>query len=505
MPTVWIESDGERKTVQAPEGASLLSVLQKAAPERAAFPCGGNHTCGKCLVQVEGKLHGAGEAEKRLLPAGSGRRLACFVRIHGDCRVKLIRDEAHQAISKAFEAELIPGEPLYAGGYGAAVDIGTTTVVAYLFRRGAKEPAAVMGEMNAQRAYGSDVLSRIVSCDQYGVETLKGLISEQIGAMLAALCRQAGVDGRKIGGCCITGNTTMLHILAGLDPHGIGAAPFRPASLFGYTRELTFPGFGPLPCYLPPCISAYVGGDITCSLLASGLADRARTAMLIDIGTNGEIVLAHGGELYCCSTAAGPAFEGANISCGMQAQAGAIDQVWREGEALRFHVLGETAAAGICGSGLIDVVCAAKSAGLLDRKGRPADRGSGLPVGDSGVVLSRKDLSELMLAKAAVRGGIDTLLHVCAISAEEIEEVVLCGGFGSYLNVDSAVGIGLLPEAFRGRVASIGNAAGAGAGMLAQNGALCARAGEIAAMAKAVELSADPYFVKAYVRFMNFG
>lgn len=501
MPVVWIENNEKRMSVEVPAGQTILHILQKNVPEYA-FPCGGNHTCGKCLVEAAGTLSEISEEERQLLPEGSGLRLACFARIDGDCRVKLLEKERKQEISKTFEADLIPGEPLYEGEYGAAVDIGTTTVVAYLFRKGQKEPAAVIGEMNAQRTYGSDVLSRIVSCDQYSVGLLQKLIREQIGTMLLSLCNQLRIDSRAIRGCCITGNTTMLHIFAGIDPHGISVAPFAPASLFGFTQEIEIPGIGLIPCYLPPCISAYVGGDIVCSILASGIAGWKRTSMLIDIGTNGEIALCHNDRLYCCSTAAGPAFEGANISCGMQAQTGAIDRVWEEHGQLCYHVFGGQDAAGICGSGLIDAVCAAKTAGLLDRKGRPTNAAA-LSIGNSGVTLTRKDLSELLLAKAAIRAGIDTLLHTCQIPAEEIADVVLCGGFGSYLDVNSAIGIGLLPQAFSGRITSIGNAAGAGAGMLLQNQAICEEAKRIISIAETVELSSDPYFSKTYVRSMS--
>lgn len=502
MPVVEIEDNGSRMEVDVPAGQTLLSALRKAVPAYTS-PCGGNHICGKCLVEAAGGLSGIGGEERKLLPAGGGFRLACCARVLGDCYVRIPRRAGGQTIKKAYQAELVPGEPLYQRGYGAAVDIGTTTVVAYLFRRGEKAPAAAMGEANIQRSYGSDVLSRIVSCDEHSVETLQELILGQIGEMLCALCRREGIDTGQIGGCCITGNTTMLHIFAGISPHGISTAPFIPASLFGCTQEITLPGIGRRSCYLPPCISAYVGGDITCSILASGMMERKQSAMLIDIGTNGEIALLHGGRLYCCAAAAGPAFEGANISCGMCAQAGAIDRVWAEKGELRWHVLGGAGAGGICGSGLIDAVYAARSAGLLDRKGRPAGGADGLAVGNSGVVLSRKDLSELLLAKAAIRGGIETLLHVCGLGAEEIAEVVLCGGFGSYLDIDSAAGIGLVPEAFRSRTASIGNAAGGGAGMLLQNRAMCAEAERIVSAAETVELSSDPYFTKAYVKFMN--
>ena len=267
MPVVEIEDNGSRTKVDVPAGQTLLSTLRKAVPAYIS-PCGGNHTCGKCLVEAAGGLSGISEEERKLLPAGDRFRLACCVRILGDCYVRLPHRARKQTIAKAYQAELVPGEPLYQREYGAAVDIGTTTVVVYLFRKGEKTPAAAMGKANMQRSYGSDILSRIVSCDEHSVETLQELILGQIAEMLRALCRREGIDTGQIGGCCITGNTTMLHIFAGISPHGISVAPFIPASLFGCTQEVDFPGIGKHLCYLPPCISAYVGGDITCSILA---------------------------------------------------------------------------------------------------------------------------------------------------------------------------------------------------------------------------------------------
>lgn len=500
MAAVTIEQGGKVFCIQADAGESLMAVLRREVPAYA-FPCGGNHTCGKCMVTAEGALSPMCEEEKKRLPEGGTLRLACAVTVLGDCRVSL-RSEGRSRISKAFTAELIPGEALYAGRYGAAVDIGTTTVVAYLFEAGGSQPLAVSGRMNAQRAYGSDVLSRIVACDTHSVQPMQKLICDQLGAMLDELCLQAGIGPKELSGCCVTGNTTMLHILTGLDPHGISLAPFRPESLFGETRTLPIPGYSSVPCYLPPCISAYVGGDISCSIVASGLLDSPQTSLLIDAGTNGEIALLHEGGIFCCSTAAGPAFEGANISCGMQAEQGAIDRVWAEDGALRCRVIGGGRAAGLCGSGLIDAVSAAFGCGLLDKKGRPG-RAQALQIADSGVQLTRKDISELLLAKAAIRAGIETLLEACGIEETQVARVILCGGFGSYLNVQSACGIGMLPASFAEKTCSIGNAAGAGAAMALQNRACLHRFETILSEAQTIELSASKAFTARYVAAMS--
>lgn len=499
MAMVSIQYGETQFLVAAPVGQTLSALLQKQNIP-VSFPCGGSHSCGKCLVQVFGDVSPISREEARLLPAdGADWRLACFTAILGDCAV-VVPAASSQRIASDCAAPLTAAEPLYSGEFGAAVDIGTTTVVAYLFRRSESEPLGTCGRMNLQRSCGGDVLSRISYCTRHTVAPLQQMIRTQISDMLKALCGDAGVCLEQLGGVCITGNTTMLHILTGLSPQSIGAAPFRPLSLFGERQALCLPDFPNLDCYLPPCISAYIGGDIVCSVLASGITMSEKISLLIDVGTNGELALWQKGTLTCCSTAAGPAFEGANISCGMQALSGAIHQVWQESGQLRYAVLNGETARGICGSGLIDAAAAAREAGMLDKRGRPA--GAALPIGDSGVCLTRQDIQELLLAKAAIRAGIETLLESCAICAEDVERVILCGGFGSYMSINSATRIGLLPPAFQAKTRSIGNAAGAGAGMLLQNKALLRSVRRIADCAQNIDLSGNPVFFQRYIRAM---
>lgn len=502
MPEITLLYSENEITVSADTGTPLMILLQKYVPEYV-FPCGGNHTCGKCVVEAEGMLSPPTAAEQKQFPAGSNLRLACSAAVAGDCRIHIRTGEKRQSISRAFRANVHPGKPLFPGKYGAAIDIGTTTIVAYLFRSSSSDPCAVVGRMNEQRAFGSDVLSRIVYSDVHGVSQLQDVITRQLGQMLHTLCVEADLCPGDLSGCVITGNTTMLTLLTGLDPHGIGVAPFLPPSLFGITVTLPIPGYEGLPCYLPPCISAYVGADITCSILASQVLAGNATTLLIDAGTNGEMALCRNGKLYCCSTAAGPAFEGANISCGMQAQSGAIDRIWADNGTLCFHTIGDEAPKGLCGSGLIDAVSAGYRAGLLDKRGRPAAGCKELLIGSSGISLTRKDISELLLAKAAIRAGIETLMTACGITAPDLDACILCGGFGSFLNVESAVGIGMLPRSLAGKTTSIGNAAGAGAAMILQDETMLDQVRNIIASAETTELSGSPVFNEFYVKSMR--
>lgn len=469
-----------------------------------SMPCGGNHTCGKCRVWVEGGVEPPGERELALLGGSTEQRLACFARVTGDCQVRTA-SAGGQQIAANYRPDEMPLSPIYDAPYGAAVDIGTTTVAAYLFSRNSAQPLAVGSEINRQRSYGADVLSRIAYCNEHTVAPLRDVIREQLDGMLTGLCRKAGIPPEALGGLCVTGNTTMLHLLAGLEPETLALAPFTAVSLFGDELPLPLPRFPGLRAYLPRCISAYVGADITCCILASGIASRRETVLLVDIGTNGEMALRTPEGLVCTSTAAGPAFEGAGISSGMSARDGAVSSVWVQDGQVRWRTIGGGAAAGLCGSGLIDGVAALLETGVLASSGRmdPQYHGAA-PLGDSGVTITQGDVRQLQLAKGAIRGGMDALLHRCGVPYEALERILLCGGFGSYMNVRSAQAIGLIPPGMAERTVVLGNAAGIGAGYILQSAGRRTESVRIAELAEAIDLSTDSYFKKRYVEVMQF-
>ena len=270
---------------------------------------------------------------------------------------------------------------------------------------------AVLGELNRQQLYGGDVISRIVYCNEQSVAPLSELIRAQLGDMLRALCAQAGADERALRQLVITGNTTMLYILFAIEPGPLAVAPFYMEQGFGGAFDARIPGFAGVPCFVPGCASAYIGADITCSVLASGIANREGNFLLVDAGTNGEMVLSAGGRLRCCSTAAGPAFEGAGISCGGNASLGAVDSVRFENGAFSYTTIGGAPADKLCGSGLIDAVAALLDAGFVNGAGKLKTPGGGdFYLDGSEVYVSQKDVRQLQLAKAAIRGGMDTLI-----------------------------------------------------------------------------------------------
>ena len=504
MPMVNWKFGGMNGACQVETGTALIPALQ-AAGVPLELPCGGHHTCGKCRVLAEGVLSEPAEEEKRLLGGDlrRGIRLACYLRVEGDCRIcGELQDGQRIALDHAANPAAL--DPLYEGWFGAAFDIGTTTVVGYLFSREVSEPLAVLGEMNRQGRYGADVLSRIDYCAAHGVAPLQTLICEQLGDMLRSLCEAAQVPIGDLSGLCITGNTTMLHLLTGLDPYSLSQAPFTPCSLFGDTWNLPIPGFSGITAYLPRCVSAYVGGDISCSVLASGILRRPGNRLLVDVGTNGEMVLKIGDALYCCATAAGPAFEGAGISCGSSARNGAIHQVDLVHGEICCQIIGGDTAESLCGTGLIDAVACFLKTGMVDYRGRIAKQWGGqLPLRDR-VFVTQADIRQLQLAKGAIRAGMDTLMDAAAMPYDQVDEIIFCGGFGNCVRPETAAAIGLIPLELMGRTQAIGNAAGTGAGWTLQSRCWIDEMNAAAERMQVVELSNSKFFQKRYIEAMNF-
>lgn len=296
----------------------------------------------------------------------------------------------------------------------------------------------------------------------------------------------------------------MLHLLTGTSVEPFSHAPFRAPRLFGETvkaSSLSLASLAPdTRVYLPPCISAFVGADITCAILSTGLCG-GDTAMVADIGTNGELALYHGGRLTVCSTAAGPAFEGVGISMGMQGSDGAVDRVSVENGAVSAHVIGGAAPRGICGSGLVDAAACMLETGILDESGYLEDD---CFVVSEPVVLTQKDVRMLQLAKSAIYGGIMTLLDSEGITPEDVRKFYVAGGFGYYLDAGNASKIGLIPGALATRARAVGNASLGGASMLLLDVSKREECRLIAENAVVRELSADPVFENYYVSGMLF-
>lgn len=496
-----------------------LSTLFAQEHIPLSMPCGGRQRCRKCAVIAHGALSPLSEAEASWLTAeeiAQGVRYACMTTALGDAEL-ILPDTAGEQILTSGELADFSRSP-WAEGCGAAFDIGTTTVAAYLYDLDSGALLAADAEKNPQAAFGADVISRISHAVSGGGSALAEQIHSCANTLLARLCRTAGVSLSAVQAVVFTGNTAMEYFLLGADPSSIAQAPFIqdrsfgefcPAAAFGLSTPNA-------KVYITKCISAYVGGDITSGILSSGMLSRSEPVLLADIGTNGELALAANGKLLCCSTAAGPAFEGAGIRMGMTASEGAISHVRAENGALVYETIGGGAPRGICGSGIIDAVAACLSLGYLDETGAiddlalpddlftESDGTAAIRFPHSQVVITQKDIRAVQLAKSAICAGMEALIASAGLRTADIARLLIAGGFGSVLDTASAQRIGLIPAGFSGQIHAIGNAAGMGAVMQLLSRDKIAEAEGIAARAQTLELSTDPVFRDAYIENMLF-
>lgn len=487
MSELAICQNGQCKVVSF-QGQPILSDILSAAGYRVPHPCGGRGSCGKCKVTIAGKVSAPNDAELR-----AGYRLSCQVRLTGDASVVLPDTPVSEQIETGIGSVTIALHPV-SGHYGAAVDIGTTTIAAKIFDL---TTGACIGEAacrNAQGTIAADVMGRIDAACKGNGPYLQKLVLQDIQSLLQAARKDD--PSITIDSLVLTGNTTMLYLLNGFDTEPLSHAPFYAEHLFDVETKIL--GHD---TYLPPCMSAFVGADITCAVLASGMCQSNETALLCDIGTNGEIALWKDGKLYVTSTAAGPAFEGAGIHCGCGSVQGAIDQVWLEGKQLHIHTIGNADPVGICGSGLIDAIAAGLQQGVIDDTGALEEDVFSLC--DS-VHLLPQDIRAVQLAKAAIAAGIATLTETAGISTDEITTLYIAGGFGSHLNVESAAYIGLIPKELKTRVKVLGNASLAGAVNALLNTQCWAQLRNIAAVSQHVDLGGNPRFNENYIENMLF-
>jgi uncharacterized 2Fe-2S/4Fe-4S cluster protein (DUF4445 family) len=488
------------KVLRVKRGTALQDVLFAHGVE---FPCGGRGRCKGCKIKVlAGVLPITDEDRQKLSGAelAEGWRLACRGQAQSDLKIELAQ----------WEAAILTDDSVFAftprEGLGVAVDLGTTTIVAQLIDLQTGHVLAVRAALNAQAKCGADIMSRVSKAvARGGQQMLQTLVRKQIGRMTQELLSAASFAERDIESVVVVGNTVMHHLFCGVSLEPLSHYPFEPVSLGLQVFEAeqlgwSLPG-NPRVRFLP-CLGSFVGSDILAGLLATKLHERERVAALIDLGTNGEIVVGNRERLLCASTAAGPAFEGARISMGMRAATGAISEVHVRDGRLECHVLGHVAARGICGSGLVDAVAAGLELGWISSKGRLAN-GESLALTGS-VSLNQWDLREMQLAKGAIAAGFRLLLEQWGATTDDLSEVFLAGAFGNYINYTNARRIGLLD--FPGeKVRPAGNTALLGAKLALfslpeHDGAYP----EILAKVKHVSLNEDVGFQETFVEEMVF-
>lgn len=445
-----------------------------------------------------------------------------------------LREENFEVTATVANGQILKVEAGNTSGrlYGLAVDIGTTTVVASLVNLLTGETLATASATNAQNIFGADVIARIehVMNDTRGLEHLNKRVVGVINRLLAKLAQAAEVSPEEIMQIAVVGNTTMSHLFLGLDPTYLASSPFIPITAHLVrveAQDLGLKIFAHAPVYMLPNIAGYVGADTVGVILSTGVHKQEGIRLAVDIGTNGEIVLAASGKLWTCSTAAGPAFEGAQIQFGMRAATGAIEKV-KIDQDVHLSIIGKAPAKGICGSGLMDLVSELVKAGIVDESGRMLNRehAEHLPEtlrsrldrndaygthfvlasepGHEPVVITQKDVRELQLAKAAVYAGIQILLKEAGLRVDDLDQVLLAGAFGSYIDKESALTLGLLPPVTPDKIVSVGNAAGAGAKFALLSADLRQEAEDLARRVIHVELSTRPDFQEFFMDALGF-
>lgn len=416
---------------------------------------------------------------------------------------------------------------------GVAVDVGTTTLAAALLDLRTGDELAIASRMNPQVSYGDDVLTRIKYAGQTpsGLSELSQAIARAINDCVEELCHKAGRSREHVYEVALAGNTTMQHLLAALDVRPLGTAPFAPTCRQGLLLRAAELGLAIHPrasAWIYPIIGGFVGGDTVAGMVATRIDQAQGPTLLIDIGTNGEIVLAHAGRLWAASTAAGPAFEGARISCGMRATRGAIEKVAFDTD-VQLGVIANTPATGLCGSGLVDLAAELLRTGILSPDGRllePDELPPHLPEplrnrvrrGENGgmeflltagpgepLTLTQRDIRELQLAAGAIRAGVQILLRQAGLAGPDLRQLLLAGGFGSYIRRDNAQRLGLLPpDTPRESIHYVGNTSLNGAKWALLSVNVRRHAQRLAETTRHVELSLDPGFQMEFAEAMIF-
>ena len=482
MPIITLPENNKRLSVAA--GTNLLDALRENGIYPGA-PCGGKGTCGKCTMLVN-----------------CTDVLACRTVVDRDMTVVLPPAEI-RILQKNFCTEQgvgpLQGRPLL------AFDIGTTSVACVLLDGKTGKELAQSSMLNPQVAYGADVINRIQQAVQGKLAQLTQLIRRAMTDLTQTVCEDAGISPQEVSVVSVVGNPAMQQLFLGICPENLSEIPFAPALTEAKTvscKEL-LPICPEAQLLTVPDIAGFIGADTIGCLLATNLYEDSALTLLVDIGTNGEMVLGNKDRMIACATAAGPALEGANIRFGMRAAEGAIDHVWTENGKILCSVIGGGAAKGICGSGLVDAVAVGLQLGLINKRGRILTDDHILPLTEA-VSLTQEDIRQVQLAKGAICAGITLLAKQLGIEIEAIQKVKLAGAFGSFVNPENACRIGLLPEALLKKIEVIGNAALSGAKMLARDPALLPFTQELTERTESLELASLSLFPKTFAKAMLF-
>jgi uncharacterized 2Fe-2S/4Fe-4S cluster protein (DUF4445 family) len=487
---IRVVSHGSYKIIESDHDLSLLDILRTNGFDVYA-PCGGKGTCGKCKITIQDE----------------GDVISC--NYFPDKNIEVILpgdDEANILVHQTEYLEDIPFKKITDyishNPVGVAIDIGTTSVVLYFMDLLTGQIEKISSFLNPQKKYGADVISRINYCQEHtsGLSELQESIVTSINRETDNFIKTRNLTSSDIEKVIIAGNTTMLHIILGEDPISIAMAPFKPVFIKKQIRKGLSTGLNigtDATVVTLPGISAFVGADIVAGLAALKVPDK--NYLFIDIGTNGELALVTGNRIITCATAAGPAFEGANISCGMGAVYGAISGFSGQAE---YEVLGSSGPRGICGSGLVDIVAYMIMNDLIDETGFLKE--TFIIHKENNIRVTQQDIREIQLAKSAIFSGITILMKRAGLAFNELGALYLAGGFGNYINIDSALQIGLFPYELKDKIYRIGNSAVMGALQLLKSDEFNEKINEILDMSQYIELSDVDEFTIEFAMNMNF-
>jgi len=471
-------------------GETLLDGLRRKGVFIPA-PCGGKGICGRCRVEVE----------------GAGWIQACGFHAEQEIRITVPDVSPMQILTESFWPDPEPAfDPAPTGSpynLGLAVDIGTTTVVVFLEDLNDHRNLGIASFPNPQQAYGADVISRIHFCieNEDGTRQLQQEILKAVSDSAKDLCLRLDLDPSLIERVTMAGNTTMQHLVKGVNPESLSLYPFRPVFLSGQRLKGLLPGFPGAQVQLLPSLASYIGADIVAGFACVAFTENTGWNLFLDIGTNGEIVLWNRSRILTCATAAGPAFEGARISCGMPGVEGAICAIHPDGF---FETIGNKPPAGLCGSGLVDAVALMLNNGMIDSTGYLEEETPCVAGHTSSITLIPQDIREVQLAKGAIAAGVEILLAEAGIRPEDISRVYLAGGFGYALHDWSVARISLLPPGLEKRLIRAGNTAGLGARLWLHSGEFRDHAVGLIPRMEYVELSSHADFNDRFMLNIGF-
>ncbi|MEG0894252.1 MAG: ASKHA domain-containing protein [Oscillospiraceae bacterium] len=488
-------------TLKAEYGDNLYTLLSNNGIIDA--PCGGKGVCGKCGVTINGEFY-----------------LSCLYNIKENITVTTTaKPKIGDIVCCGYKKE-IDFDKYENDMFGVSIDIGTTTLVATLINLSNGEEISSFSQLNSQKSYGQDVITRInfTADNADGLQILQHTIIADVQNLLETICKQNNITTQMIDKITVGGNTTMIHLLMGVNPISIAKAPFKPTICGAVDVKANSLGLNVSDncrLYCLPSISSFVGGDITAGILTCNLNNRKDKTLFIDIGTNGEIVLSNNGKLCCCSCAAGPALEGMNISCGMRAAHGAIEDVFidMDNSCINIKTIGDSTPIGVCGSGILSAIEQMNKNNLINKSGRIQNspftetldnKKIFMLCKEKNIYLTQNDIRQIQLAKGAILSGIIALLNNFNLSFEDIDCIMVAGQFGAHLKADSLVGAGLLPYKWKDKIIYVGNTSQAGAYLCLMSKNQREQAEHLVCNAEYIELSTLKNYEKLFIDCLSF-